>query len=640
MSILYGKPFQLEAPSTDRSHVIVNANAGSGKTTSLVQAIWRLLSINKHLWIKGTPEQDELWERIRNLFPSKLPSEIRVVSFANKNVDDFKAKLTKGNAASSPKVKVSTVHSYGLSILTQANIGPRREWINMKKGNLLLSDAYDGESINQIGRKFKGLPKLARRVIDLMKANELSVDAVRSEEQAYDTITSIMFAQGISADSSTIEELSRILPSLYEAHFASHTRMIDAGDMLWLPRMLGLTKNCRGIPLIFGDEAQDFNVCQRNIVLDTAESLVVVGDTRQAIYAFQGADTNSFEKFHKALSVSPKGVVSLGLTTSFRCPKCVLPLVTPIVPNFKVSDSAIEGEISILKWRQMIESPENLLSKNKNTLFIGRRNAYLLPVAIKLVAKGVACSIVGREFGEELADILLTIADNDASLSCCDILPLIDKWHSNSVETAIAAGQDETALTLIVDKAECLTAICSRNLSVSVSSACDFITQLFQDNDTSKVLLASIHRGKGLEADSVIFLAYDAVPDPNCKQGSPIYEQEWNMVYVACTRTQNRLYLVTQPDEKKALSVAPNHPVTERAKKFQGTVIAAEVQRAEAATARVETGESIVLDMSQLRLARLQEAIERIRSMTDEEIEEILNEMERMKCRSHEFAPE
>jgi superfamily I DNA/RNA helicase len=69
------------------------------------------------------------------------------------------------------------------------------------------------------------------------------------------------------------------------------------------------------------------------------------------------------------------------------------------------------------------------------------------------------------------------------------------------------------------------------------------IDDLFS-NKSNAVILATIHKAKGLEADTVFWLNYDYVSkwarQPWQKQ------QEVNLQYVAATRAKNELFLIRE----------------------------------------------------------------------------------------------
>ncbi len=115
-----------------------------------------------------------------------------------------------------------------------------------------------------------------------------------------------------------------------------------------------------GIDHILIDEAQDTNPEQWEIIrliseeffsglgskTDIVRTIFAVGDKKQSIYSFQGADPNEFEKMHqffknKVLS-SEKHFETVPLNMSFRSTKSVLNLVNFLLDNPKAKKGLLD----------------------------------------------------------------------------------------------------------------------------------------------------------------------------------------------------------------------------------------------------------------------------------------------------------
>jgi len=81
---------------------------------------------------------------------------------------------------------------------------------------------------------------------------------------------------------------------------------ISFDEQVYLPAKLNLTTGSYDVVIV--DEAQDLNACQYRIVLNAVKPgrgrVIAVGDDRQAIYAFRGADADALAKFRKDLRAS------------------------------------------------------------------------------------------------------------------------------------------------------------------------------------------------------------------------------------------------------------------------------------------------------------------------------------------------
>jgi hypothetical protein len=104
----------------------------------------------------------------------------------------------------------------------------------------------------------------------------------------------------------------------------------------------------------------------------------------------------------------------------------------------------------------------------------------------------------------------------------------------------------------------------------SLEEFCSKIAALFIDEDEELaqfIILSTIHRAKGDEADVVFLLGSDYLPFRYKNQVSWQIQQEWNLVYVALTRAKKRLYFVPCPKENNdkdydgALAAFLRHPL-------------------------------------------------------------------------------
>ena len=104
--------------------------------------------------------------------------------------------------------------------------------------------------------------------------------------------------------------------------------LLDFGDLEWLAAELlqnkGVQKRYRGTEFkhLLVDEFQDTNRAQWQIIqsladLDRGGSLFVVGDPKQSIYQFRGADVSVFERVRGQIAGQEQGL-ELPLATSFR----------------------------------------------------------------------------------------------------------------------------------------------------------------------------------------------------------------------------------------------------------------------------------------------------------------------------------
>ena len=91
------------------------------------------------------------------------------------------------------------------------------------------------------------------------------------------------------------------------------------------------------------------------------------------------------------------------------------------------------------------------------------------------------------------------------------------------------------ALTL-EDKRDCISIFVEK--TTTVGGIIEEIKRVFDGNDKGEIMLSTVHKAKGLEADNVYILATDRMPHP--KGG----HEENNICYVAITRAKKTLLYV------------------------------------------------------------------------------------------------
>jgi superfamily I DNA/RNA helicase len=248
---------------------------------------------------------------------------------------------------------------------------------------------------------------------------------------------------------------------------------------------------------------------------------VAVGDRRQSIYGFRGADRRAIPKIIERL-----GATVLPLSISYRCPRLVVEQARAIVPTIEAAPGAPDGVVRSCDVSQLERDAL------PGDFVVSRTNAPLLSLCWKWIKAGRRAEIRGRDIGGGLASwVRGTNATTIDELTTC-----IEQWFTRELKRRVAIERDTQD---VEDKAECLHALCEG--AASVQAVLDKIDRLFSNDDREgvdpgKILLTSTHRAKGLEADRVWLLR-----DTYCKRKS---EEESNLLYVAITRAKRELVFV------------------------------------------------------------------------------------------------
>lgn len=324
---------------------------------------------------------------------------------------------------------------------------------------------------------------------------------------------------------------------------------VDYSDMLYLPIA---NRWVRGrYDLVVIDEAQDMNASQIILAQKSVTNggrIAVVGDDRQAIYGFRGADSGVIDRLRCEL-----GAVELGLTTTYRCPKRIVSIAQCLVPDYNAADDAPEGEVLHMMADEAIALAE------AGDFVLSRSNAPLVGICLKILRANKKARIQGKDIGAGL----IALVKKWKSRSLPEFLVRLANWEEREVIRADAAAtrNTEAKIEKIHDQAETLRAL-SEGLS-GLPELQTRIENLFSDNGGPAVMCSSIHKAKGLESKRVFILAstlrskqdppctchhwaHPEKPCSKCACGSYIPDaakllEEQNLEYVAVTRSMRQL---------------------------------------------------------------------------------------------------
>lgn len=323
---------------------------------------------------------------------------------------------------------------------------------------------------------------------------------------------------------------------------------IDFDDQIYASVLLG------GVypkfPLVIVDEAQDLSPLNHEQIkrLGPQARLIVVGDPKQAIYSFRGADSASMGKL-KALR--PKWL-ELGLHTTFRCPKVMVERNRGHAPFFRAAETNAEGEahywlpagdLAKIAWKGEMHDKwgvgwlRSLKATPSDRIFIlCRNNAPLLGLAFKLIRQGVGPNMMGRDIGAGLIRLAKKISDGKPGQSLEDFVAAVGEWRSNEREKARLMEKDHL-IAGIEDRAECLLAVVENPGVRSAGDVCKALEALFA-REHGELTLATGHRAKGLESEIVLHLDPWRIPSKYALSCASQMQQEKNLNYVIETRTR------------------------------------------------------------------------------------------------------
>lgn len=198
----------------------------------------------------------------------------------------------------------------------------------------------------------------------------------------------------------TEERAIEIASELLELSNSANT--IDFDDMLYLPILLDL--KLPTFYFIFVDEAQDTNSIQRAILrklMGRLSRLIAVGDPAQSIYGFRGADSLALNRIVKEFNC-----YRFPLSTSYRCAKSIVEHAHKWVDHIQAADGAPEGVVRKLHdWDvEMFTSSD---------LVLCRTTKPLMSLAFRMMRRRIPVTILGRELGDGLIRLIRKAKTND-----------------------------------------------------------------------------------------------------------------------------------------------------------------------------------------------------------------------------------
>lgn len=482
-------------------NVILEAVAGSGKTTTIVQAL-KWMEGFVFLGAYNTKMGKELREKIAQVHPNKK------------------------------SVRAGTFHSAGFSALKFALKKDYKEnQITDKKVANIVDNLIRGrEDLEGSASGIAGIVSMAKQRGFFTFINKNPTDNEWSE-----------MVEHYALDSNLPENvrMDQIIAMAKVALRKSNEDLdtIDYNDMVYLPLFLNLRMLQNDWVLI--DEAQDTNPTRRALakkLLKPGGRLIAVGDPHQAIFGFTGADNDSLQQIADEFNCQ-----RMPLDVSYRCPKAVVEHARKWVSHINAHESAPEGEVRTIEYKDI------LTTAKPGDAILCRYNKYLVNLCFKFIRAGVPAKIEGRSIGEGL--IALSKRWKVKQLDA--LVTKLKNYMEKEVEKALAKKQEQKA-DQIIDKVETLLVLIERAREQEIRTLeglQELIRGMFADNvedgHPKPVILCSCHRSKGLEWDNVFILDREKLmPSPLARQQWQM-EQEINLIYVAVTRAKKMLVEVT-----------------------------------------------------------------------------------------------
>ena len=479
------------------AHLALVARAGCGKTSTIKLGVKALVGAN--------PRAEILVCAYNKAIADEVSGDLKKMGF------DWK------------QVQACTAHSLGFGLLKFA-FKPAVDGNKVRK----LIEARNEDAYLQYGSQIESLVRYAKQA-----GFGFFNDKAIGNASAWYELADHFDVNGLD-DTSDADAVIEAAQAVYRASLAQ-TDVVDFDDMVLFP----LVKNLRvkfTKDFIFVDEYQDISPARAALIRKWLKPhtgrMFMVGDDRQAIYGFSGADADALPNGIRDMQAEV-----LPLSVTWRCPRAVVALAQGLVPDIESAPGAAEGEVTHLRSGEEIDAL--LASMGPTDAILCRNTAPLITTAYRLIRAGKPVRVEGRSIGEGL----IQLARRWKVKTIDALLNRLSVYKEREVQKAMAKG-NEQKVAEVEDRVETIEEICRACVAqgkTTVQDVVDFIDALFADGAENVTVLATYHRAKGREWPRVVLWEHSSRCPSKAARQDWQKAQEANLAYVAYTRAQQTL---------------------------------------------------------------------------------------------------
>lgn len=508
-----------------RGSMIIEAGAGCGKTTTLLQ-LCRVVA-----------------------------GQVFIGAFNNSISKEIASKVSAMGL--SGKVDASTMHSAGLKAWRNHRNGRIPQTDQFKCGNLLTELCNDDLQCRKLVRRTGR--KAVLQLVSFAKQHGFGCPGSKAPEWNNEAAW-VDLCQNYGLDeelkNGDAVDVAQLAIQVFSYSLYVINDQIDFDDQLWAP--VYHKAIFRPYDWVMLDEAQDTAPIRRMLALALMRPgtgrLVAVGDPFQAINRFAGADSDALDLIKAAVNAKV-----LPLSVSMRCPKAVVAEVKKWNPDapLEAHPDAPEGYVSRLDYndRGNMAPYLDFNDLTVSDVIVCRNTRPLVELFFRII--DTEDHIPVRIEGSSPAQAYVALIESLDSGTLPSLMTDLDEYMRQ--QSAKWAERNPEKLDRISDKVETvrtMAARCMKQGQKTISALTGMIARLFGGDADSlsgwtaepRLTLSTIHKAKGKEWNRVYILGMNLFQPSKYAKKKEDLKQERDLIYVAQTRTKDGLiYVVCDP---------------------------------------------------------------------------------------------
>ena len=527
----------LDWAKNGKGNALISARAGCGKTSTLII--------------------------LANLITEDLRKPCLFLAFNEHIANEIKTKLQ--DKVEKKELDVRTVNSLGYGFLgsymwkTYANNDTDITYkfnLDDKKmyriGERLIDEQIvelgigyiDEEELSDIYYEFKKLCDLAR-LTNIPYGNYESVVGLMDRYRLFDNVNTHGIDFAALVEKAINEDIAQFMNPVYSNIKKANIHTIDYADQIFMPNRQAMwcpksVQNfCSNFVLV--DESQDLSNGQQRLIQKLTTTwckprYIFVGDERQSIYGFAGADTHSIEHLKEKYTLT-----EFPLNICYRCPQSHIRLIQRLVPDIEPNPNAIEGEVHVINNNEIAQYAK------EGDYIIARKNKQLVEIMLDILKQGKSIYIKDTNLVSSTVSNIRKLQSKTISGLEVELKKLQVEFQQQQKDpmqkvagSAISNDSADIYDTIFI----LLSNFKENSKSDSTKDFIKYLTAILNtDANKSSVILSSIHGVKGGEAETVFLVSANKFPYIDDRNSADQNQQERNLEYIALSRSKNKLYL-------------------------------------------------------------------------------------------------